>query len=300
MHVEEWEELPREQVAAKHPVAYDCYDPDTRMPVDLRTYAFENPFGDLLHAYDEDGFRVIRHKIVSHQSTGMLIDLSLAHTLFQTSEDDYGHVHNDVKYTVYPLAFTRHLGNVQADGLIPPFARRMNIIDDKLRGDDLARGEELPPHPERRRRRQRQPLPGLADDDDVLVEDDEDEYRSELDDEDRMDIDMPEAMHHAPSPPLLHGVCSQIYNAISHRIRDAAKFHEVQLGLVTSSLAGTTATSLPSKNQWQRIVDRCRGDLPHVRCAEKLAGRGQPQCMRFENTYRLDVQRLPARKRTGE
>ena len=121
--------------------------------------------------------------------------------------------------------------------------------------------------------------------------------------EDHLDVDLPHPgrqPQRPPSPPLLHAVCSQIYNATSHRVRDSAKFHEVQLGLVTSSLAGSSATSLPSKNRWQRILDRCRGDLPHVRCAQKLAGPGQTQCMRFENTYRLDVQRLSARNRTGE
>ena len=283
MDVEEWEDLPRAQVAAKHPVTYDCHDPTIRQPIDLMTYGFENAFGDILHAYDKDGFRILRQKVISYQSTGALMDLSLAHTLFQTEEDDFGHVRNDVKYSVYPLAFTRHLGNIQADGVISSFGRRMNVIDARLQGN----AEDERRHEGGGRRRQQRHADGQRDTDDD-TDDDSDSG---------MDVDMAEREQ---GPPLLQGVCSQIYNAISHRVRDAAKFHEVQLGLVTTSLAGTTATSLPSKNRWRRNLNRCRGDLPHVRCAEKVAGPGQPQCMRFENTYRLEVQRLPQRKRSGE
>ncbi|KAG6369061.1 hypothetical protein JVT61DRAFT_1888 [Boletus reticuloceps] len=288
IEVEEWEDLPRAEVAAKHPMAYDCHMPETRRHINLLTYPFESDFGDVLNAYDEDGFRIIRQKIVSHRSTGMLMDLSLAHTLFQSNEDDFGQVRNDVKYTVYPLAFTRNLGNVQADGVMVAFERRMNMIDSKLRRGIPA--AEQDPGEERRRRRNERRL-GLA----------EREVHSSDDEEDpeEVDVEMPDQDRRA-TPPLLHSVCSQIYNVISHRVRDAAKFHDVQLGLVTTSLAGTTATTLPSKNRWQRNVDRCRGDLPHVRCAEKIAGPRQPQTMRFENTYRLDVQRLPERKRSGD
>ncbi|KAG6371988.1 hypothetical protein JVT61DRAFT_9006 [Boletus reticuloceps] len=272
---QEWEDLPREEVAAKHPAAYDCYIPETRRGIDLLTYPLENDFNDVVNVYDEDGYRIIRQKVVSHQSTGTLMDLSLVHTLFQSNQDDYGLIHNDVKYTVYPLAFTRNLGNVQADGVITPFRCMMNIIDAKLQAGQAGHGQ--------RRRPQRGP---------AMQEDDSPNEDEEDDDDAAMDVNMAES--------LLHPVCSQIYNVISHRVRDAAKFHEVQLGLVTTSLAGTTAASLPSKNRWQRNLDRCRGDLPHVRCAQKITGPGQPQSMRFENTYRLDVQRLQERKRSGD
>ncbi|KAF8441791.1 hypothetical protein L210DRAFT_3645009 [Boletus edulis BED1] len=284
----DYEELPREEVAAKHPIAYDCYDPTTRAPVNLHTFPMENEFGDIHHVYDEHGFRIMRQKILAHQSTGALMDLSQIHTLFQTDEDDFGHVRNDVQYTVYPLAFTKNLGNVQADGVITPFARRINIIDSKLQEPQEPRVRQPRRHRRRgpRRRDPREDEPGLYSD-------------GENSEEDDMDIDEEEPQR-PPLLPLLHVNCSQIYNAISHRLRDAAKFHEVQLGLVTSSLAGCVATTLPSKNRWRRILERCQGDLPHVRCSQKIAGPGQPQCMRFENTYRLDVQRLPQRKRSGD
>lgn len=225
------------------------------------------------------------------------MDLSLAHTLFQTDRDDFGHVRNDVKYTVYPLAFTRNLGNIQADGVITTFGRRMNLLDAKLQG--IAIGEEREGGRRLGRERQHRAREGGLYSDGEHDSDDNDDSDSDDNDSANMDVDMPER-EPPPPPPLLHAICSQIYNAISHRVRDAAKFHDVQLAFITTSLAGTTASSLPSKNRWQRNLDRCRGDLPHVRCAQKVAGAGQPQSMRFENTYRLDVQRLPERKRSGE
>lgn len=249
---------------------------------------------------------------MSHQSTGALVDLSLVHTLFQTDADDYGHVRNDVKYTVYPLAFTRNMGNVQADGVISPFARRMNIIDKRLRGrEDGVEEEERQrvPHGRQRRRRRAearerwQPRDGRGEravhSHGENNSDGAENERSGSDD-DAMNVDAPIREHHAGLPALVHAICSQIYNAISHRLRDAAKFHEVQLGLVTAALAGATAASLPSQHKWERNRDRCRGDLPHVRCAQKIAGGGQPQCMRFENTYRVDVGQLAEQKRHGE
>jgi len=42
----------------------------------------------------------------------MSMDLSLTHTLFQTNRDDFRHMWNDVKYTMYLLIFMRNLGNI--------------------------------------------------------------------------------------------------------------------------------------------------------------------------------------------
>lgn len=105
-----------------------------------------------------------------------------------------------------------------------------------------------------------------------------------------MDVDEPAI------PQLLHPVCCQIYNLISHRVRDAAKFHEVQRGSLGIALVGCMAPTLPGKNWWQQTVERVREALPHERFAEKVRGDNQPQSMRFENTYQLNVQMLPAGK----
>lgn len=61
-------------------------------------------------------------------------------------------------------------------------------------------------------------------------------------DSDAMGVDIPK------QPPILHAICSQIYNVIFYWLHDIAKFHEVQLELITFSLAGMTAITLPSKN----------------------------------------------------
>jgi hypothetical protein len=135
MEVDKWEDHPSVNVITQHPITYNSDEKDVHKPVNLVRYLTTNAFNKPLHAYNEDRFQIIWHNIVSYKFTNMLMDLSLAHILFQTDLDDFSYVCNDVKYTVYSFAFTRNLGNVQADRFIAPFSRRMNAVDAKLWGE---------------------------------------------------------------------------------------------------------------------------------------------------------------------
>lgn len=181
------------------------------------------------------------------------MDLSSVHTLFESHEDAYRGAgdQNAVNFSVYPLAFTRSLGNVQADGLIAPFSRRLDILDENIR--------------------QR-----------INEQNDPDEV---------------EAIE--PAARIIHPVSSQMYNALSHRVRNEAKFHDVQLGLMTSVLSGTTVERAAQKTLWSCRMRLCNNGLPHERFDRKVSGQGQPECMRFENSYRVDVYQLPDNMRNG-
>ncbi|KAG6370252.1 hypothetical protein JVT61DRAFT_12196 [Boletus reticuloceps] len=255
MEVLQWEDIPIGALVANNPIAYDSPDEDevVRQQVDLETLPILDMDGNEITVYGPDGYRIVRRSIADMEEAGGLLDLGKVHTLFEAPPDGLhgDNRQNAVKYTLYPLAFTKRYGNVQADGLVTPFARRMDLLDTQL-------WEERGPG------------------------------------EDGMDVDEPAI------PRLLHAVCCQIYNSLSHRVRDAAKFHEVQRGMLAAALSGCTAPTLPGKNRWRRIVERVREALPHERFAEKVRGDNQPQSMRFENTYQLDVQMLPERKRSGD
>ncbi|KAI6014758.1 hypothetical protein PISMIDRAFT_17203 [Pisolithus microcarpus 441] len=63
---------------------------------------------------------------------GALLDFRRVNQLYQGVEDTYGHVQNEVPYTVYPLAFTHDLGNVKASGIMPNFAGRVIQINNSI------------------------------------------------------------------------------------------------------------------------------------------------------------------------
>ncbi|KAG2030241.1 hypothetical protein BDR03DRAFT_1017336 [Suillus americanus] len=97
---------------------------------------------------------------------------------------------------------------------------------------------------------------------------------------------------------VLHGINCQIYNELSHRVRDEAKFHPVQLGMISAALSGTTAKNA-ARNRWTRRLQQCNHSLPHERFNDKVSGDNQPQALRFENTYTLDVYRMKEEFRNG-
>ena len=91
----------------------------------------------------------------------------------------------------------------------------------------------------------------------------------------------------------------QSYNEISHRIRDEARFHPVQLGLITSALSGNMATNNSAVRRWRRRVEACQHALPHKRFEEKIRDGGQPEALRNEVTYTIHLNRLKPQLRNG-
>lgn len=210
-------------------------------------------FGDEIPIYTKRGYKIFRRTPEQSESCGNLMDLGSVHTLFENPEPANGEAETPVNFHVYPLAFTRSLGNVQADGCISPFKRRLNRLDYDIR----RRLQELAAH----------------------------------NDEDGRYI--------PPIYRLLFPICSQIYHLLCHRLRRDAKFHLVQLGLMTSLFSGTNVARAALKALWSTRFRLCNNGLPHERFDQKVSGDDQPECMRFENTYRIDVFRIPEAHRNG-
>jgi len=253
--VEEWQDLATEDILHAHGAIYDKPDYDeSREEVDLDELPLFDEDGVEIRIYNREGFRVMRHRPVRFYKCGALIDLERIHELFQGHEDAYGHVHNETPFWVYPLAFSRKMGNVKSASVMPNFCQRLKQIDLVIR----------PPV-----------------DDDAMDTDDEND-----------DVQIRGA-------PVLRPLGSQIYNSLSHRVRNEAKFHAVQLGMVTSTFAGSTATTVHGRRHWERRLRFCDGGLPHVRFNHKVSGPGQPQALRFENTYTLDVFQMDPQHRNG-
>ncbi|KAI6155876.1 hypothetical protein BKA82DRAFT_4011286 [Pisolithus tinctorius] len=254
--VERWTDIAQHTIMDKHPILYDKSDDDPScLPVDLDELPLLDEHGFEINVYNEDGFRVPRRSPAAYQACGALLDLKQVHELFQGNEDAYGHVNNESPYTVYPLAFTRDLGNVKAAGLMPAFTHRLEHINHAIQDPD-------------------------AD----------------------ADLDIGDGDDAMPDPhmsPAIIGISSQIYNSLSHRVRTEAKFHVVQRGMVTSAFSGTGTKTRPARRRWQKRVQFCEQGLPHDRFSQKVSGDRQPQTLRFENTYTLDVSRLCPDLRNG-
>ncbi|KAI6009799.1 hypothetical protein EDC04DRAFT_2610529 [Pisolithus marmoratus] len=255
LNVNGWSAIDRALIQRANPVIYDKPDDDpTREQVDLADLPLVDEDGFEINVYNPDGFCIPRQKPTGFETCGALLDLKKVHELFQGTEDAHGHVQNEVPFTVYPLAFTRDLGNVKVTGLMPTFACRVMQLNAAIHEDDRAARHNV-------------------DDDDPMIP-------------------------NRHSPALL-GISSQIYNSLSHRVHTEAKFHVVQLGMVTSAFAGASAKSATGKCHWERQVKFCEQGMPHVRFSQKVSGDGQPQTLRFENTYILDISRMRPDLRTG-
>lgn len=98
---------------------------------------------------------------------------------------------------------------------------------------------------------------------------------------------------------LIEGIASQGYNMLSHRVRSASRYHEVQVGSMTAAFAGTYHGSEASKNHAARFRDTCHQALPFERYHEKISGLDVDTSTRIENVYRVDIRRIPLAHRNG-
>ncbi|KAI6025413.1 hypothetical protein EDC04DRAFT_2606295 [Pisolithus marmoratus] len=260
LNVNGWSAIDRALIQWANPVIYDKPDDDpTWEQVDLADLPLVDEDGFEINVYNPDGFHIPRQKPTSFKTCGALLDLKKVHELFQGTEDAHRHVQNEVPFTVYPLAVTQDLGNVKATGLMLTFACRVMQLNAAIREDDRAAR--------------------------CNVDDDDDDNNNPM-------------IPNCHSPALL-GISSQIYNSLSHHVHTEAKFHVVQLGMVTSAFAGSSAKSVTGKHHWERQVKFCEQGMPHVRFSQQVSGDRQPQTLRFENTYILDISRMHPNLHTG-
>jgi hypothetical protein len=96
------------------------------------------------------------------------------------------------------------------------------------------------------------------------------------------------------------GISCQAYNQVIHRTRGHdTQHHEVQIGLVTSTLGGVWATSNASKRKAAILADRCSQALPHYSFSQKIQDNDVGRDLRLENVYYIDINALDEENRTG-
>lgn len=138
MEVLQWEDIPTGVLIANNPIAYDSPDGEDKaicQEVNLETLPILDMENNKIPVYSPDGYHIVRRSITDMEEAGGLLDLGKVHMLFEALPDGLhgDNRQNAVKYTLYPLAFTKRYGNVQADRLVTLFACRMDLLNTQLR-----------------------------------------------------------------------------------------------------------------------------------------------------------------------
>ncbi|KAH7917232.1 hypothetical protein BV22DRAFT_1135578 [Leucogyrophana mollusca] len=281
-----WVPIPPEEIRIRVGEVYDSPDPLIREEVDLDTFQLLDQHGHEVNIYGEDGFRIPRQSprcAAGVTPCGILMDLNNLHELFSSDEDDFPEpptVPNDdddsdgeninidvvkvpvnkVPFNIYPQAYLHQYGHYQAHGIFNIFKPILAEINNSLRRDPGQRNQE---------------------------------------EEDADDADEVEDILGHGSAPIVNATWSQGYNQLSHHVRTTAKFHDVQLGTITSALAGTYATTDRNRRRATNQARKCEDNLPHNRYADKVGGVALPQSFRFETVIDINMSRMDVHDRCG-
>lgn len=115
--------------------------------------------------------------------------------------------------------------------------------------------------------------------------------------DDGSDVDNPNDL--IRGSPVVRGTYCQMYNQISHRVRDEARYHSVQLGLITTTFAGASANTRKNKNRFLELRRHTNQRLPQERFNDKVAEGLQSEALRIEQSFVVDIHRLIPEHKNG-
>ena len=231
--------------------------------------------GQEIPIYNSAGARIPRRVPVVDKDLppcGVLVNLTNVQALF----DPYGSVfnHDDCSTTssdlaephiphvdIYPLAFLKSVGNVQADGIPPCFYPLLTDINRSVRKHHLF---DSPPS-------------------------------QNSDDHSSSEEDRSVGTNDSGSPsslPVVKPVSAQFYNYITHRVATRAGKHDAQQGTITAAISGAFATSQKHKGIASNKQLACDSSLPSDRFHSKISLEDCPTSCRAEFVYSVDVRAL--------
>jgi hypothetical protein len=276
IEIRDWECIPVEEIQATH--HFNIFDsPDElrrRHIADLDNYPLLDDHGIELPIFSDDGDRIPRRKPilnVDKDQCGVLMNFERIQALFNPD----GQLHFDpddedgdsagsippeshfVNVDVYPLAFLKTAGNLQANGIphcfYPAIAQVNEVVRKDPNGMDTSSASES--------------------------------------DNDSMDIDP------RRSPPLgqaqvVKPISCQFYNYITHSMATRAGRHDSQQGSVTAALAGAFAQTPRDKKKAAEKQKYCTQALPSQRVHQKIMRDDCPISCRAEFVYSVDIRGL--------
>ena len=247
---------------------YDSADRLTRRRVNLNRHPLLDDDGLEVPVYNSGGQRIPRREPLvdpDEPKCGVLMDLKNIEALFtpETHLDDFDSSSdisgsNDVSINVYPLAFLRSFGNLQATGIPYCFYPFITSINRSVR---------RVPH------------------EDPLEFDDASDR-----DSDSVDLDDPQPSQ--SGTPVVRPISCQFYNYSAHRTASRAGAHDSQQATVTAALAGVYARSASERSTASQARSDCDTSLPSERFHTRISQDNCPTACRAEFVYSVDVRAL--------
>lgn len=261
--VSQWEEFPVDDLKDRHEYIYDSPFSNDRNEIDLENHPLLDEAGLEVPVYDDDGYRIPRRNALVDEGvsdTGMLFKLKDLHELFHHNDEDID-IEEDTDQPVTPH-------------YLYPMACLKDV------GQFQAHGLFTCFRPHLNRINQ------------ALLR--WDNANEEMGDEDEI-----ESTLFRGSRPLIRGIASQGYNMAVHRTRGEGRYHDAQMGMMTSAFIGSHVRTAMHKHKAKVFRRRCEDSLPFDRYHDKITDSHFDQSLRVENVYTIDIYRLASQQRTG-
>lgn len=272
-----WRTLDTDNILTVNPVVYDASSPSDRKAIDdLEAFDLHDEDGMEIPIYAPNGSRIPRRAplfAVGRKPCGLLVSLARICDLFvewNADNEDYCSDFEDpppnmANIYLYPQAYLKKHGHVQADTVPVPLQRIIKTINNKVAEPIM---NDQPPT-----------------DDDSNNDSDEDDDRN---------------ITQGPVPTGffllgLVGTSCQLYNAIMHRVRPMAGKHDAQLGTVTNAFAGSYADSPSQKRTAAQKLKSCTQQLPQERFQQRMDHDDLHTDLRMEFVIKINIAAL----RTG-
>lgn len=254
--VDEWVNIPVDDLTANGPLYTSIYDVDREEIVDLLDYPMLDEDNREVPIYTEDGSTVDRREPRVWPGTGqcaILVDLDNIRALFDdpNPDDDMSDfepfARPNATINAFRQGFLKSAGHVQVNNVPHDMARLLTGINRNIALNAVPSDE--------------------------VSDDGQDDSRP---------------------MPALSGIDCQMYNAVMHRVRGTANTHDAQRGDVTAAFAGSYSAGVPQRRTAKRLKDACTNRLPHENFRIMIDHDGLDTSLRIENVFRLDMMMVKA------
>ncbi len=135
--VDDWAYLDVSSITEEHDVIYDSWDESKRLPIDsLEELPYQDESGAEIRIFNSRGKKISRRNAVwdsilaeSNRRCGLLLNLMDIDNLYNNSPDHQDETTNQVSVRLFPQAFLRGYGHVQATGVLHSFGPAINDIN---------------------------------------------------------------------------------------------------------------------------------------------------------------------------